>query len=267
MKNHPLTVIITGASSGLGEEFAKQLAARSKRLILVARRAERLEKIALEIRSLHPQVAVETFPCDVSQPEERERFAKEISAQNWSPDFLVNNAGLGDYGEFISADWPRLESMLTVNISALVHFTHLLLPQMVARKSGAIINISSLASMLPIPDFAVYAATKAFVSSFSEALRIELQEHNISLLYVCPGPVKTGFGEVSRRGATGEGMPARKWFYVAKEQVVADALRALAANKVRIFPGLRIAAAATALAATPLAILRRILTTRPRKNG
>ncbi|QTN34435.1 SDR family oxidoreductase [Akkermansiaceae bacterium] len=257
--------MITGASSGLGEEFAWQLAGGVGRLVLVARRVQRLEAIAAELRDAFPGTAVMVLSADLSDAGERAAAIGTASAAGFAPDLLVNNAGLGDYGEFATAEWRALESMLDVNITALTHLSHLALPEMIRRGGGAILNVSSLASTLPIPDFAVYAATKAYVSSFSEALRIELAEHGVKVLSLCPGPVKTEFGEVARRGGSAGDIPTSPYFYVAKEQVVREALAGLARGKARVLPGLQVAAAGLLIGALPLFALRVIMSLRPRR--
>lgn len=221
------TVWITGAAAGLGEEFAWQLAGEVQQLILTARREERLVKIGEELRAKHPELEVTVVAADLSNPVDRLRAITEIKSSGIDPDLLINNAGLGDYGEFASADWEKLASMIRVNMEAMTHFTHAVLPSMIQNRKGAILNVSSLASLLPIPDFAVYAATKAYVTSFSEALRIELRSHRINVLALCPGPVHTEFGSVAKRGDGGQGMPGRESFYVPKEQVVEEGLIAL----------------------------------------
>jgi len=168
--------LVTGASSGLGEEFAIQIAPRVGTLVLVARREPLLQELADRIRAGFPHVAVAVLAVDLNNAAERDALVAILAARGLLPDLLVNNAGLGDYGEFISSDWGKLQSMLSVNIEALTHLTHALVPEMIRRGGGgAIVNVSSLASVIPIPDFAVYAATKAYVTSFSEALRIELR--------------------------------------------------------------------------------------------
>jgi len=182
------------------------------------------------------------------------------------PDLLSNNAGLGDYGEFATADWARIRAMLATNIEALTHLTHALLPAMMRKGRGAVLNVSSLACLLPIPDFAVYAATKAYVTSFSEALRIELKPYGIPVLAVCPGPVATGFGDVARRHGDQRDMPGHDCFYVSREQVVAESLAALAARRARVYPGLRIALAALVLSALPIAAIRLAMSFRPRRD-
>lgn len=249
----------------MGEEFAWQLADRVEKLVLVARRVGRLEHIASEIRESFPHTAVMVISADLAVPNERlEAFGKATEA-GFAPDLLVNNAGLGDYGEFITADWAGIEAMLKVNIEALTHLSHLAAPHMKWRGAGGILNVSSLASVLPIPDFAVYAATKAYVSSFSEALRIELRDHGIRVTSLCPGPVKTEFGEVARRDDSSESMPAHALFYVPKEQVVAEALRGLDRDSARVFPGLKIAVAGLVFGALPLFLLRSLMGRRPRR--
>ena len=257
--------LITGASSGLGEEFALQIAPRVRKLVLVARREALLNDLAERIRSRYPQVAVAVFAADLAHPDGREVLLDTLTECGFIPDLLVNNAGLGDYGEFATAGWEKLRAMLQVNIEALTHLTHQLLPQMILR-GGAIINVSSLASVIPIPDFAVYAATKAYVTSFSEALRIELKEHHIPVLAVCPGPVRTEFGTVARRDESSPGMPARDSFYVPKEQVVRESLRALDRGAARVYPGWKTAAAAMALTTLPIFIVRAVMSFRPRKS-
>lgn len=257
--------LVTGASAGLGEEFAIQIAPRVGKLVLVARREPLLLQLADRVRAKFPHVAVAVFAVDLNVESERETLVKTLAERGFLPDLLVNNAGLGDYGEFATAEWERIRSMLRVNIEALTHLSHALLPEMIRRGGGAIINVSSLASTLPIPDFAVYAATKAYVSSFSEALRIELKDHHIPVLAVCPGPVRTEFGKVSRRSPDGPGMPSKKSFYVPKEQVVEESLTALDRNVARVYPGLKIAAAAFVITALPMFVLRFAMGFRPRR--
>lgn len=266
MQRNYSCAVVTGASSGLGEEFAWQLAPRVERLVLVARSVEKLEKTAEGIRAAQPGTEVMVLAADLSEATDRKMVAARIRESGLSPDLLINNAGLGDYGEFAGADWGVVKSMLEVNIVALTHLTHLLLPQMTGIGGGAILNVSSLAGCLPIPDFAVYAATKAYVSSFSEALRIELKEVGVDVTHLCPGPVKTSFGENARRGEGGAAMPpGHEYFYVPKKQVVEEALSGLDRRVARVFPGWKIAAAGLFLGAVPLAVLRLIMAGRPRR--
>ncbi|MEI6675803.1 MAG: SDR family oxidoreductase [Verrucomicrobiota bacterium] len=258
--------LITGASAGLGEEFALQLAPRVAKLVLVARREPLLHQLAAHLRDLYPELEVIVHAADLTEAAEREDLVADLILRNCIPDLLVNNAGLGDYGEFITADWAKIQAMLGVNIEALTHLTHALVPAMIRCGRGAVINVSSLASLMPMPDFAVYAATKAYVSSFSEALRIELKEHGIPVLAVCPGPVKTEFGAVARRHGETRPIPGYRCFFMPKERVVAEALVALVQNRPRVYPGLRTAAAALVLAALPLVVIRLAMGFRPRKG-
>lgn len=261
---HFSCALVTGASSGLGEEFVLQLAPRVDTFVLVARREDRLQELAKSIRLAYPGRSVEIFPADLTSPSEVARLVEKLAGKGLAPDLLVNNAGLGDYGEFLDADWSRIEAMLRVNMEALTRLSHALIPGMIRQGKGAVINVSSLASTLPIPDMAVYAATKAYVTSFSEALRIELKDHGIPVVAVCPGPVKTGFGEVARRNE-GDDIPMNAAFYVSKEQVVAEAIRGVDTNRARVYPGLKIAIAAAVITALPLCLIRLAMSQRPRR--
>lgn len=256
------SAIITGASAGLGQEFAHQLAPRCARVILVARRIDRLEELAASLRLEHPHLEVLCMEVDLIQPEQRKWFLAEIQNQEVVPDLLVNNAGMGDYGLFHSSEWDKLDDMIQLNMTALTHLAHGVLPMMVANGGGDILNVSSLASVLPIPEFAVYAATKAYVTSFSEALRIELQQYNINVLALCPGPVHTEFGSVAMRGEDRNALPGRDAFYVSKQQVVGDAIRGLDTGRARVFPSWKIALVATAISALPIILLRPLLRAR-----
>lgn len=257
--------VVTGASSGLGEEFALQLAPRVRHLVLVARRAPLMEELSLRIGGMFPHVTVSVVAADLAVFSERERLVQWLAEQESTPDLLVNNAGLGDYGEFATAEWGKLEAMLRVNVEALTHLAHALVPGMIRNGRGAVINVSSLASLLPIPDFAVYAATKAYVTSFSEALRIELREHGVPVLAVCPGPVHTGFGAVAHRDERAPGGFMRELFYVSREQVVRESLSALDRDRPRVYPALKTAVAAVAISMIPLLLLRLAMARRPRR--
>jgi hypothetical protein len=239
-------------------------------LVLVARRVDRLRELAGSLAAAHPGLRLRVFGGDLADGVARAALLDGLEREGMVPDLLVNNAGLGDCGEFATAEWSRVESMLRVNIEALTHLTHALLPGMLEQRrnggsSAAVVNVSSLASLLPMPDFAVYAATKAYVTSFSEALRLELRGTGVAVLAVCPGPVKTEFGAVARRGAERAEMPASEWFYVPKEQVVREALGALAADRARVYPGWQIAAVAALVGLLPLCALRLAMSFRPRR--
>ncbi|GAA5483339.1 SDR family NAD(P)-dependent oxidoreductase [Haloferula sargassicola] len=256
--------LITGASSGLGAEFARQLAGRCQLLVLTARRETLLERLADGLRGAHPSLEVVTVAADITDPADRQRILAACGA--CAPDLLVNNAGMGDYGDFTEAKWSKLEAMLRLNVEALTAMSHAVAPRMIAHGGGDMIQVSSLASLLPIPDFAVYAATKAYVSSFSEALRIELREHGIRVTALCPGPVHTGFGEVAARdGKKNKDLPMREWSYVDASTVVSEALDGVELDRPRVYPGLKIAAAAALLSLLPLALIRLAMSSRPRR--
>lgn len=263
MKFH--CALVTGASSGLGREFAKQLAPRCEELVLVARREDILQEVAEVLRREYTGLRVRVLAADLVSREAREDLVAIILVEGKSgPDLLVNNAGIGDYGEFSLGKWEKTQGMMVLNMEALTHLAHAFLPSLKAQK-GAMINISSLAGELPIPDFSVYAATKAYVSSFSEALRLELKDDGVQVLAVCPGPVSTGFGAGAQRDEGGKEMDLRKAFYVDADEVVRGSLRALEKGKARHFPGLKIAVAAFGISLMPRWLMRLVMGRRPRK--
>ncbi len=258
-------VIITGASSGLGEAFAQRLAGECRLMVLSARRVERLEALANSLRTLHPQLEIWVLPCDLSDDASRAGLLRRLQELPPACRLLVNNAGLGDYGEFSQSSSLRNRQMMQVNMAAIVELTHAMLPAMQSQ-GGGIINMASLAADLAIPDFAMYAATKSFVASFSEALRLEWKGRGIAVTAVCPGPVHTGFGEVARReGCSGNEMPLRHWFYTPISTVVEEALVAVACNKARCYPSMKIRLAGLLIRNLPLWGLRLVMGRRPRK--
>ena len=232
------TALITGATAGLGAEFARQLAPVASRLILVGRREERLNELAASLRKSAPQVRLDPFKADLALPSERERLAAWIIREEIPLTLLVNNAGLGDLGPFDNAEWERISPMLEVNVTALTHLTHLLLPMLRLQIPSAILNVSSVAGFFPLPEMAVYAATKAYVTSFSEALRMELAHHGVTVTALCPGPVETEFFEVASRD--GESIRAMDRSHPAlattPQMVVRKALRGLEKDKPGVIP-------------------------------
>ena len=257
------SAVITGASSGLGAEFARQLAPRARAIALVARREAEMEALAAELRRLHPALEVAVIPCDLTDADQRARLSGHLTALGWRVNLLINNAGLGDYGAFAEGEWPKIARMMEVNVMALTHLTHLFLPDLKAHAPSGILNVSSLAGELPIPDFAAYAAGKAFVTRFSEALRIELRSDGITVTALCPGPVKTGFGAAAER--PGETTPKMSAAYQTKENAVRSALRALAKKRPSAFPGFVVKATRLFVNTVPAPLLRLILSRRPRR--
>jgi short-subunit dehydrogenase len=190
------TALITGASSGLGAEYARLFAADKHDLVLVARRKDRLEALAGELRPAHG-VRVEVVSVDLATPDGPARLFEEVGRLGLQVDFLVNNAGFGASGAFADLELSRELEMIQVNITSLVVLTRSFLPAMIARRSGRILNIGSTAGFPPGPFMAVYYASKAFVNSFTEALWYELKGTGVSATVSCPGATATEFAEVA----------------------------------------------------------------------
>ena len=199
MKLEGCNALITGASAGIGREFARQLGGRVRSLILIARREERLNELRDELNQRYPKLAISFRKTDLADLAQLNELLAWLDHERIEVDLLINNAGLGDSGAFATSNPIRNEQMILVNIGALTALTRHLLPRMIARGHGGILNISSSAGFLPIPGSAVYAATKAYVTSLSEALRAELRGTGVNVCAVCPGPVATEFQEVASR--------------------------------------------------------------------
>jgi short-subunit dehydrogenase len=184
--------LITGASGGIGACFARALAARGRNLVLVARSKDKLEALRSEIAAKH-SLRIEVIEQDLSEEGAAQRLAATLTERGIAVDLLVNNAGFGAHGQFWKLPLDRQVMMLRLNIVTLTELTHLLLPGMVERRGGGIINISSTASFQPVPYTSVYAATKAYVTSFSMGLAEEVGEYGVKVLALCPGPTATKF--------------------------------------------------------------------------
>ncbi len=254
-------VLITGATAGLGTEFARQLAPFASRLILVGRREERLYSLSESLKVLHSDLKIYSFKADLSQSTERERLAAWIIREEIPLNLLINNAGLGELGPFESADWNRLVPVLDVNVIALTHLTHLLLPMLraqVAQTPSGILNVSSVAGFYPLPEMALYAATKAYVTSFSESLRMELAPEGITVTTLCPGPVPTEFFEVAtRNGETIRAMDrTHPSLATPAELVVRAALRGIVRNKPGVIPNPLLALLVRGSRLLPLPLIR-----------
>jgi uncharacterized protein len=253
------TVLITGASAGIGREFARQLAPVVNTMVLVARRNDRLEALEQELKIVNPRLEIYWRQLDLRDQAELERFCDWLDESGLSIDLLVNNAGLGDRGPFIDAEWARLHAILQVNVTALTYLTYRILPAMRKSGCGAILNVSSSAGFLPVPNLAVYAATKAYVTSFSEAIRAELRNSNITVTALCPGPVVTEFGDIASREPQGYVSPMPEMFTVSVQAVVHQALHAVSRDRARIIPGILVNLAMTTLVFVPMFIKRLIL--------
>jgi uncharacterized protein len=240
--------LVTGASAGLGVEFARQLSKRGHRLVLAARRKDRLDKLAKELGNARA-VAI-----DLSKANATAKLMADIEAAGEQVEILVNNAGFGLIGRFAELDAKRLRQMIDLNVGTLTDLCRAVAPQMIKRKSGAILNVASTAAFQPGPQMAVYFATKAYVLSLSEALHEELKPHGVHVTCLCPGPTRTEFGEVA--GFGGNGLFDR--LAMESPEVVESGLAALDRNRAVIVTGLmnKISAASTRFA--PRSIVRKI---------
>ena len=228
------TALVTGASAGLGAEFSKLFAADGHDLVLVARRRENLETLAGELEKQHG-VRATVMAQDLNDPGAPAQIAKELADRGIPVEFLVNNAGFGTSGAFAEADLARELAMLQVNVTTLVHLTRLLLPAMVARKSGRILNIGSTAGFVPGPFMAGYYASKAFVNSFTQALSYELRGTGVTATVSCPGATATEFAAVAGNDKSrlfqGGAMDA--------PEVARHAYRAMMRGQPMVIPGMR----------------------------
>lgn len=255
MKLERCSALITGASAGIGRELARQLASRAGALVLVARRGDRLLQLRDELTATNSNLDVQIHAADLREPSEREELSSWLEREKIEIDFLINNAGLGDHGPFATSDAARVDDMIRLNIDALTSLTHRLLPAMIARRRGAVLNVSSSAGFLPIPEMAVYAATKAYVTSLSEALRAELRGSGISVTSLCPGPVHTEFNDIAKRPET-PGMSAPEFTHVSVEEVARAGLRAVERDQPLAVPGVVMKLAMLLVRLTPLPLLR-----------
>ena len=240
--------LVTGASAGLGVEFARQLSKRGHRLVLAARRKERLEELAKELGKARA-VAI-----DLSKTNAATKLMADLAANDEEVELLVNNAGFGLIGRFATADAKRLRQMIDLNVGTLADLCRAVAPGMIERKSGGILNVASTAAFQPGPNMAVYFATKAFVLSFTEAMHEELKPHGIHVTCLCPGPTRTEFGDVA--GFGGNGMFDR----VAMESpdVVTAGLKGLDKNKAVVVPGLLNKISANSGRFAPRSVVRKI---------
>jgi uncharacterized protein len=191
MTKRPLA-LVTGASGGIGESIARELAAKNHDLVLVARSRDRLDAIATDLTSAHG-IAPIVITADLAVPGAGHQLATELASRNLQIDVLINNAGFADYGNLWEAQASKLDQMITLNIATLTELMHDLLPGMVSRKSGRVMNVASTAAFMPGPLMAVYYASKAYVLSVSEAVHEELKGTGVTVTAVCPGPTDTGF--------------------------------------------------------------------------
>ena len=240
--------MITGASAGLGVEFARQCRARGDELVLVARRRDRLEALAAELGSAHVVVA------DLARPDGPAQMIADVEALGLRIDTLINNAGFGIAGRFASAPAERLLEMIDLNVRALTETCRLVLPDMIERGAGAILNVASTAAFQAGPNMAVYYASKAYVLSFTEALHQENKAKGVKVSALCPGPTATEFFDVA--GSRGSTLAKMATDPVA---VVAAGLKGLDRNRAITIPGLGNKVGAQSNRFLPRALMRRII--------
>jgi short-subunit dehydrogenase len=223
------TVVITGASSGIGTELARGLARRGYPLVLVARRRDRLDDLAGDLRAEYP-VAVEVMALDLADSTARAQLTERITNEPVAG--VCNSAGFGTNGVFYRLPIEREREEVTVNVVALMELTHAALPGMVQRGAGSVLNIASIAGFQPIPYMAVYSATKAFVQTFSEAIHEELHGTGVSVTVLCPGPVPTEWAEIAN--AERFSIPLAQ---VSPQDVAEAAIGGMVAGKRSVVPG------------------------------
>lgn len=240
--------LITGASAGLGAEFARQLSQRGHRLVLAARRKDRLDALAKDLGNAR------AIAIDLSKSGSAAKLLADLEAAGEQVEILVNNAGFGLIGRFAELDAKRERQMIDLNVGTLTDLCRAIAPEMIKRKSGGILNVASTAAFQPGPNMAVYFATKAYVLSFTEALHEELKPHGVHVSALCPGPTRTEFGDVA--GFGGNGMFDR----VAMEspEVVAAGLDGLDRNRAVVVPGIANKVGAFSTRFAPRSVVRRI---------
>lgn len=252
------TALITGASSGIGEAFANILASRGCNLILVARSEDILNEIAGDLHEAHG-ITVDVMAADLSEAQNRDNIADAVDALGRQVDLLINNAGFGTAGAFAKADGMRERQQVDLNVTALTDLSHAFLPGMVERGQGGVINVASTASFQPMPYMAVYAASKAYVRSFSEALHAECQGRGVTVTALCPGPVATNFFAATQSKDMDSMVKKISGVMMTAEQVANDALDAMDAGKAVVVPGMPNKLGALASSVTPNRLITRLL--------
>lgn len=229
------TILVTGASSGIGMAIARLVAPRVKTLILVARRVERLEELKRTLTETKKELRVEVIGCDLSSRDDVAKLIAEVAARDLEVDVLVNNAGIGMIGSFENADAAKTTFMIDLNVTSLTLLTLAFLPGMVKRNRGGVLNVSSSFGLAVTPLFAAYIATKHYVTGFTEGLCADLAGTNVVAMQVCPGPVATEF-EQTMGNPTGMKVPG--FVEISAEQCARSAVRAFERGRALVVPGL-----------------------------
>lgn len=254
--------LVTGASSGIGAEFARKLAARGMHLVLTARRQELLQQLADELHTRHG-TKTEIIVSDLSELAEPQRLMDAIAAKNIQVELLVNNAGFGWVGTVDETEMPRMRELLKLNIAALVELTYLVIPGMLQRGHGGVINVSSVAAFQPVAYMPVYSASKAFVLHFSEALWAECRDRGVTVTALCPGTTQTEFFDVAN-------VPGwlKKHHFSTPDEVVKAALKAFERGKQFAVPGWRnrLITFSVRMARRKMVVLQSMRFFRPRKK-
>jgi uncharacterized protein len=229
------TALVTGASAGIGLELTRALAPKLDSLIVVARRVERLEQLTKELQSRYPGLKIAIEAVDLSDPEAVRSLLRRLEQRRQEVDVLVNNAGLGESELFESSSWNRIREIVEVNVVAMLRLLHQLLPAMISRGHGAILNIGSGAGYAAMPNAAVYTASKHFVRAFTESLRAQLAGTGITVSEAAPGPVESEFGQVA--GIKGGATSGESVFRITAQECAADIVREFERGSPVIFPG------------------------------
>lgn len=261
------TVLITGASSGIGLELARQLAPRAGSLVAVARREERLVGLKDELSARHPGLVVRTEPCDLSDPEAVDALSGRLLEDFGAVDVLVNNAGaglqgLGLQGLYEKSEWHRVYGFIRLNVVALALLTRRLTPTMVARRKGGVLNISSGAGVAIMPGMAAYVGTKHFITGFTETLRAELNDTGVVVSQALPGPVETGFDEAAKIGPPGL---MDRFFRISATRCAREVIWDFERGRSMIFPGSAYGAVMALQGTLPRALQRRAASSQARR--
>jgi short-subunit dehydrogenase len=244
--------LVTGASSGIGEAFARKLAERGYRVALVARSEDKLQRLAGEIGA-----GAEVLPCDLADSEARDRLVEDVHRRGLDVEILVNNAGFGVYKDFAESDRDREIEQARINVEAVLDLTHHFLPAMIERGRGAVINTASTAAFQPIPGNAGYAAAKAYVLALSEALHEETRKAGVTVTALCPGPVHSGFQDASEAHDFAKTLPKPMWR--DPESVAEAAIKGAESGKRVVVPGMPNRVSGAMARHTPRAALLRVL--------